>query len=75
MAPALVADIATTALGMVLFSDVIYTAANVAGILVGLVGSIGYSIVGYMDSQVAAAPRLPLSRSGGSNGMGPRGAA
>lgn len=68
-------DIATTALGMVLFSDVIYTAANVAGILVGLVGSIGYSIVGYLDSQVAAAPRLPLSRSSGSNGSGQRTAA
>lgn len=47
-------DILTTALGMVLFSDVRYSALNVGGILLGLLGSISYSTVSYLESR---APR------------------
>lgn len=44
-------DILTTALGMVLFRDVRYHAVNIAGILLGLAGSIAYSAVSYRQSR------------------------
>lgn len=44
-------DILTTSLGMVLFRDVRYQAVNVAGILLGLAGSIAYSLVSYHQSK------------------------
>ncbi len=44
-------DILTTALGMVLFRDVQYHAINIMGIALGLLGSIAYSAVGYLESR------------------------
>lgn len=67
-------DILTTALGMVLFADVQYSALNVAGIALGLVGSITYSAVSYAESRAAKGPKaresppssmLPPRSSGG----------
>ncbi|KAL4449009.1 hypothetical protein ABPG77_007726 [Micractinium sp. CCAP 211/92] len=46
-------DILTTALGMVIFGDVRYSALNVGGILLGLLGSIGYSAVSYVESKAS----------------------
>lgn len=44
-------DILTTALGMVLFRDVRYHGVNVAGIVLGLAGSVAYSLVSYHQSK------------------------
>lgn len=43
-------DILTTALGMVIFGDVHYSALNIGGIVLGLLGSIAYSAVSYLES-------------------------
>ncbi|GAB4824177.1 hypothetical protein N2152v2_011223 [Parachlorella kessleri] len=50
-------DILTTALGMVLFGDVRYSALNVGGITLGLLGSVAYSVVSYLESTRAAPQR------------------
>ena len=44
-------DIITTGLGMVLFGDVQFSAKNLMGISVGLLGGMLYSFFGYMERQ------------------------
>lgn len=45
-------DILTTGLGMFLFGDVKFEAKNVAGVCVGLLGGIAYSLISYRDSRL-----------------------
>ncbi|KAL4422650.1 hypothetical protein ABPG75_008847 [Micractinium tetrahymenae] len=70
-------DILTTALGMVIFGDVKYSALNVGGILLGLLGSVGYSAVSYAESKAsrlaaqkerASPPSLPGPRAAAGRG-------
>lgn len=44
-------DIVTTGLGMVLFGDVQFSAKNLMGISLGLLGGMLYSFFGYMERQ------------------------
>ena len=50
-----VKDIATTALGLVLFGDVLVSGRNLAALGVGLMGGVCYAAVGYAESTRAAA--------------------
>ncbi len=45
----IIKEIITTALGLVLFGDYVWSAKNVSGVLIGLLGGISYSVVGYRD--------------------------
>lgn len=48
-------DILTTGLGMFIFGDVKFSAKNLVGVAIGLMGGILYSYFSYRDSQQRAA--------------------
>lgn len=62
MPPGQMKDILTTGLGMFIFGDVKFSAKNLVGVLVGLMGGTLYSIFSYRDSKQKAA-REAVSRS------------
>lgn len=45
----IIKEVITTGLGLVLFEDYVWNAKNVAGVAIGLVGGISYSVVGYRE--------------------------
>ena len=55
MSPGQMKDILTTGLGMFIFGDVKFSAKNLVGVAVGLMGGTLYSIFSYRASQQKAA--------------------
>eukprot|EP00873_Tetraselmis_striata_P039390 jgi/Tetstr1/459654/TSEL_005010.t1 len=47
-------DLVMTSAGMVLFGDVIFNAVNITGLLIGLLGGVWYSYIGYKRTVAAA---------------------
>ena len=45
----IVKEIITTGLGLILFKDYVWNAKNVAGVLIGLLGGISYSVAGFRE--------------------------
>lgn len=45
----IIKELITTCLGLFLFEDYLWNAKNVAGVAIGLIGGISYSIVGYRE--------------------------
>ncbi|KAI7842780.1 hypothetical protein COHA_003526 [Chlorella ohadii] len=63
-------DILTTALGMVIFQDVKYSAMNIGGILLGLAGSVTYSAVSYLESRAPSTAAAGSVKAGGAKAGG-----
>ena len=45
----IIKEVMTTALGLFLFQDYVWDTKNVAGVAIGLVGGISYSVAGYRE--------------------------